>query len=398
MSTAAGPDLDVLIVGGGLTGCALALALARTSRAVGLVETQLPVPSAASFDERHLGLSLASVRALEALGVWQRVREATQAITSIHISSQGEFGSARLDASAHGLAEFGRVCPARVLGQALNEAVAALPALELLRPAQLLGAEHSADSVCARLAQGGASLTLRTRLLVGADGTHSLVRQLAGLTAISHDYGQTAVVSNLESSRPHAGQACERLTRDGPLALLPLPGDRRCGLVWTQSHADAKRRLALDEQQFADELQEALGWRLGRIQRIGRRQGWPLARVQTLPSASPPARMVLIGNAAQTLHPMAAQGFNLGLRDALGLAAAISAQSDAGAAATLTSFSVARSADRARTLAFSHGLVEMTGLRSLPAGWMRSAGLVALDALPALKDRLVQFGTGFGRG
>lgn len=390
--------LDVLIVGGGLTGCALALALAGSGRRVGLVETHLPVTAAASFDERHLGLSLASVRSLAALGVWPRVGEATQAIHRIHVSSQGEFGSTLLEAAAHGLEAFGRVCPARALGQALNEAVAALPDLKLLRPAQLLDARPADTEIAATLQQGDETLTVRTRLLVGADGTDSLVRRLAGLSAETHDYGQTAVVSNIETSRSHDGLACERLTRDGPLALLPLPGGRRCGLVWTQSSADARRRLTLDDAAFGTELQDALGWRLGKIQRIGRRQGWPLKRVQTLSPATPAPRMALIGNAAQTLHPIAAQGFNLGLRDALGLARAVAAHADAGDPSVLSAFAAARQGDREDTLDFSHRLVEMTGMRSAPARWLRSIGLLALDALPPLQARLVQFGTGFGRG
>lgn len=390
--------LDVLIVGGGLTGCALALALAGSGRRVGLVETHAPATATASFDERHLGLSLASVRALEALGVWSRVSEATQPIASIQISSQGEFGSTRLHAPAHGLDAFGRVCPARALGQALNEAVAALPGLTLLRPAQLRGAQLDGSRVVATLEVAGAMHTVPTQLLVGADGTASLVRQLAGLSARIHDYGQTAIVSNLETQRGHAGRAFERLTRDGPLALLPLPGNRRLGVVWTHPTAAAQPRLALSDGQFIDELQAAFGWSLGRIQRVGRRQAWALQRVQTLPADLPPERMVLIGNAAQTLHPIAAQGFNLGLRDALGLAQALAGEPDCGAASVLRRFACARQPDRERTLRFSHGLVEWTGLRSLPAGWLRSAGLLALDALPPLQARLVQFGTGFGRG
>ena len=388
-------SLDVLIVGGGLTGCALALALRDSGLQVGLLERRLPVVPPAGFEERHLGLAEASVASLQQLGVGAALQTAAGAIRSVHVSSQGELGHCVLDAAEHGVARLGITCPARALGTTLETALHTLPNLTLIRPAELLEARAEADALSVTLTTEGGPRTLRTRLLVGADGADSRVRQLAGIAAMVEDSGQVALVSNMAVERPHQDRAYERFTRTGPLAVLPLPGPgHRCGVVWTLPAADAQARMRWADAPYREGLQAAFGHRLGRIERLGPRQPHPLVRVLSAHTTAP--RIALIGNAAQTLHPIGAQGFNLGLRDALGLATAIrSGGSDAGHSTVLAAYADGRGPDRVRTRGFSEGLLAWTVPPALAPA--RTLGLLGLDLLKPLRARMVRFGMGYGR-
>ena len=307
---------DVLIVGGGLVGASLAIALDGSGLDVALAESAAPrVEAQPSYDDRNLALAQASVNALTALGVWTHLSTATP-IRKIHISRQGEFGAVRLDAAQHGLEAFGAVVPARELGNALLRRLDACEGLRRFAPATVRSIDLDANGAIARLHTANGEQTIRARLLVGADGTQSFVRDALGIGVDRFDYAQTAFVLNVTTERV-IDSAYERFTSSGPTALLPL-GERRGGVVLTVPTEEASRVTQLDDAAFLDLLHARFGWRLGRLSRPGKRVSYPLHRVcaQRLTST----RAALIGNAAQTLHPIAAQGFNLGLRDALTLA------------------------------------------------------------------------------
>jgi 2-octaprenyl-6-methoxyphenol hydroxylase len=390
---------DVLIIGGGLVGASLAIALQGAGLVVGLVEATAPDALPAVFDERNLSFSEATVHALGALGVLARLRVPGGAIERIHISRQGDFGRTLLVAADHGRREFGRVVVARDFGLALEARLTGLPALRRYRPARFIGLEPVADGVRAvRIADADGERVLRTRLLVAADGTHSTVRQALGIGSDMHDYGQTLFVTRLRTQRPPDGTAFERFGPDGPTALLPR-SDGHYGLVHGvgQDEADAVARL--DEAAFLERVQAHFGWRAGRFLACGARSAYPMTRVLAQAITAP--RAVLVGNAAQTMHPIGAQGFNLGLRDALTLAELIlqaragDAQSDCGDAALLAHYARRRSDDRDRTVVFSDGLARITanpanGLRPL-----RSLGLLAADRLPSLQAWLVGGAMGY---
>jgi 2-octaprenyl-6-methoxyphenol hydroxylase len=237
---------------------------------------------------------------------------------------------------------------------------------------------------------------LRTRLLVGADGTESLVRRAFGIEVERHDYGQSAFVTTVTVDRPLHGCAYERFTDSGPVALLPL-GANRAGLVLSVPTADAARVAALDDDAFIAFVHERFGWRAGRFSRPGRRKPYPLARVLASRTTAP--RIVLVGNAAQTVHPLGAQGFNLGLRDALTLAellrAAVAAGADPGAAELLARHVRRRAADRSATTRFSDDLVRLMGNDFAPLRIARSLGFHALDRIAPLKRRFALRGMGF---
>lgn len=388
---------DVTLVGGGLVGSSLAIALNGSGLSVALIEAASPrMQAVPREDERNLALARASTVALETLGVWRHLAAAATAIRQIHISRAGEFGSLRLDAQREGVDQLGAVVPARELGAALSRELDLCTEIQRYQPAQLLGAVTEAAGVRLQLRTDAGEETLHTRLLVGADGTASLVRKLIGIGSDEIDYGQTLLVCSLRPERDLAGLAYERFTDTGPVALLPL-AERRAGLVLSLPGDEAAALLEAGDAEFLAVAQQRFGWRAGRFSRVGRRSAHAIRRVVAHSLVAP--RTVLVGNAAQTIHPIGAQGFNLGLRDALGLAQRLIAQQrrggDPGDAALLQHYAMERREDRDGVLAFSDGLVRLACHPSSVLAPLRSAGLLLAGLLPGARAAITRRGMGF---
>ena len=386
-------DHDVAIVGGGLVGASLAIALDRAGIDVALVEGTPAGAMPPVFDQRNLSFSDATVNALTALDVMRRLDSPTGAIRRIHVSRAGDFGSTWLDAADYGRDRFGEVVVARAFGDALESCLGELQRLTRYRPARFVGfAEDASDGRMLRLDTDAGERRLRVRLVVGADGTRSQVRDALGIDADEHDYAQRLFVARLRTRRAPDGIAYERLRDSGPTALLPR-GDGHYGLVHGVAAHQADAVAALDDAAFLARVQDAFGWRAGRFVSIGPRSAYPLAKVVATDTVA--ARAVLVGNAAQTLHPLGAQGFNLGLRDALTLAELVAAAADPGSDALLRAYVARRHEDRARTLQFSDGLARLT---AHPAPWLRplrSLGLLAIDRVPSLRSLLAGGAMGY---
>ena len=384
---------DVVIVGGGLVGASLAIALVRQGVEVGLVEAAPAGQMPAVFDQRNLSFAAATVNALTALGVMQQLRTPTGPIRRIHISRQGDFGRVRLEAQDYGRATFGQVVVARDFGEALEARLDGLSGLTRYRPARFVGfAPDEAGHRALRIADAEGERTLHARLVVAADGTRSAVREALGIGVDEHDYGQTLFVARVRATQAPDGTAYERLGDDGPTALLPR-GDRHWGVVHGVAREQAETVAALDDAAWLARLQRAVGWRIGRLVASGERSAYPIVRVVAQRLVAD--RAVVLGNAAQTIHPIGAQGFNLGLRDALTLAEEIARGDDPGAASRLAAYAARRREDRERTLAFSDGLARLTANPSPLLKPVRSAGLVAMEAQPSLQALLVGGAMGF---
>ena len=393
MTAPSSPRGPVLIVGGGLVGASLAIALDAAGVDALLVEAAAPRTDAQpSYDERNLALARATVNGLEAIGVWAHAREGATAIEHIHVSRAGEFGSVRLAAHHAGVDALGWTLPARELGAALLRRLEGCSRLERLAPARLEALEPLADGWRAQVRSAEGVRHIHTPLLVGADGTASFVRERLGIATDTHDYGQTLFVCTVTPEREHAHRAYERFSDEGPVALLPLAG-RRCGLVLTVPGVQAEAVAAMDDARYLALAQRRFGWRLGRLSRPGKRFPYAIQRVAANRLTAP--RAVLVGNAAQTVHPIGAQGFNLGLRDALTLAEMVASAADPGDEHLLAAYAARRAPDREGTMTMSHGLVQ---LACLPQPWLaplRSLALLACDRVPPLKDALLRRGMGF---
>lgn len=390
-------DFDVVIVGGGLVGCSLACALAPLGLAVGLVDAGGPAPLSA--DPRKLALAAASLNALAALGVLARLPSPPAPIRHLQVSREGDFGRLELHARDHGREAFGGVVLAGDLGQALQQAVADLPGLHAVRGHAEAAGLDAAGRALAVTVEGAGAESWRARLLVAADGTRSPLRLAAGIGSDEHDYGQTLIVTSARLSAAAADTAYERLTDHGPCALLPMAGGRHGALCGVASD-EAAAVLALDDAAFADYLQSRFGWRAGRVLAVGGRSAWPLKRVVARRLVA--ERLVLVGNAAQTIHPIGAQGFNLGLRDALSLVDAIAYAREAagegfdvGAEALLADHVARRHEDRERTLAFSDGLARITASASPLHRFGRSLGFAALNLDAGLRAEFAMGAMGF---
>ena len=388
------PTYDVLIVGGGLVGASLAIALDRIGMEVGMVEATPSGELPTVFDQRNLSFAAATVNALSALGVMSKLRAPTGPIRRIHVSREGDFGRVWLDAADYGRDSFGQVVVARDFGEALETRLAELPRLTRYRPARCIGVEPVADGFRGlRIASADGERRLRARLVVGADGTRSAVRELLHIDTEEHDYFQTLFVARVRAARAPDGTAWERFGEHGPTALLPR-GDRHFGVVHGVARDQAATVAALDEASWLARLQQAIGWRAGRLLASGERSAYPL--VQVLAKSLLAERVVLVGNAAQTVHPVGAQGFNLGLRDALTLAELIEHdRSDVGAAHLLSAYVQQRQPDREQTVEFSRGLARLTANPSPLLRPLRSAGLLAASQVAGLQARLVGGAMGF---
>jgi 2-octaprenyl-6-methoxyphenol hydroxylase len=384
----------VMIIGGGLVGASLALALDRAGVPATLVEATPSGVMPEVFDQRNLSFAEATVNALGALGVMARLRRPTGAIRRIHVSRQGDFGRVLLQAADYGRMAFGQVVVARDFGEALEAALAEAPRIARLRPARFLGFATSTDPAVrlVRIADGEGERVLAARLVVAADGAGSAVRQALGIATETHDYGQRLFVARLRTQRGPDGTAFERLRDDGPTALLPR-GDGGYGLVHAVSAGEAAAVEALDETGFLARVQDAFGWRAGRMLEVGPRSVYPALRVVATGTVA--ERAVLVGNAAQALHPVGAQGFNLGLRDALTLAELVAGAADPGAASLLQAYQRRRDEDRQRTLAFSDGLARVTANPAPLLRPLRSLGLAAIGAPGPLQSMLAGGAMGY---
>lgn len=391
-------EVDVAIVGGGLVGATLALALRETALRVLLIEGFTPDSAAQpSFDERTTALGNGTRSIFQTLGVWQHMQADAAAIRAIHVSDAGRFGFARLTAREQGLDAFGYVVPNRVIGLGLWRDLAAGPQLSLRVPArcEAVSLQHDAALLSVHSALHGAE-SWRARLVVAADGAQSQVRAAAGIDATVEDYEQVAVVVNVAADRRNDGTAFERFTPSGPLAVLPL-GDGSYTVVWTLRPDAATEAMALPDAAFLALMQQRFGWRAGKLLRAGRRNAYPLQLSRAAGSIG--TRAVLVGNAAQALHPVAGQGFNLGVRDAAILAellaGAAAAGGDPGANALLQDFAARREADRRGVTGFTDNLVKIFGSERPGVPAVRDLGLLLFDLLPPAKNALSRISWGF---
>ncbi len=390
-------EVDVAIVGGGMVGASLALALRDLAIRVVLIEGVAPTSTTQpSFDDRTTALGNASRRIFESLGVWVAIGPQAAAIRTIHVSDAGRFGFARLRAEEQGIDAFGYVVANRVLGAALWEKLQASGSITLRVPATPEDIEITEAGATFNLVnEGGSREQINARLVVAADGAHSSVRAAADIEAGVEDYDQVAIVANVAADRAHDGTAYERFTPSGPLAVLPLY-DGSYGVIWSCRPQDASGVMSLDDDSYLRELQTRFGWRAGRFVRVGRRASYPLRLTRA--SATTATRTVLIGNAAQALHPVAGQGFNLGLRDAAMLAEVIAnaGVSDVGAPMLLQRFAQWRAADRSGVVRFTDGLVKLFGSSRPGVGLLRNLGLLMFDLTPPAKSALARVSAGFG--
>ena len=398
-------DYDIAIVGGGLVGMSLAIALGQLEAAprVALIEAhdyaQLPPPS---FDSRTIALSFSSRQIFEGLGLWSALsQQGVTAIETIHISDRGHPGMTRLQAREQHVEALGYVVENRVLGEVLYARLQQLPHVKLHTRAELQDVVIQPAQVQLTGVQAGEAFVITCGLLVAADGTNSFVRQRMGIEQDSRDYHQSAVIANVATDRAHNHIAYERFTESGPMALLPLNGaddaPHRYGLVWTVAQDKVDALMHLVEQAFAAQLRERLGSRAGNFIRIGQRHAYPLGLTQIREHVR--ARLAFIGNAAHTLHPVAGQGFNLGLRDVAALSQvitdALNAQQDPGALEHLQAYASWRRRDLLTTTMFTDSLVRIFSTDFLPLVLARNAGLLAMDLFAPVRKRLTRHAMGY---
>ena len=400
---AANDSFDIAIVGGGMVGASLAVALQGLDVRVALIEA-VPHDAASqpSFDERTTALSNGSRRILETLGVWPAVAAAATPIAKIHVSDQGHFGFARIDAKEQGLRALGYVVANRALGAALWSKLGDRDDLRVYCPAKVSRLTPGERSVeLGVLEASGVESSIRAQLVIAADGVESAVRGAFGVSADVRDYEQTAVITTVLPRRFHDHVAYERFTAMGPLALLPL-NDGRCTLVLALNRTLAESAMSWSDEEFLAEVQRRFGFRLGRFLKVGRRVPYPLALSRAKRTSA--GRCAIIGNAAQGLHPVAGMGFNLGLRDVACLAELIAEHCgeqsgnpplrDFGASALLSAYDAWRAADRNEIIAFTDGLVRLFANPLGAVRRLRNVGLLAFDLLPPAKAALSSLSTG----
>jgi 2-octaprenyl-6-methoxyphenol hydroxylase len=375
---------DITIVGTGLTGLTLAAALSKLPIQVALIDAKKPNLIDDNFhDARSIALSRVSHQIFRSLDLWSAIKAYATPIKKIHISDRGRFAFAHIHASDFKLDALGHVVEYHQLEKSLWNAVHASSNIDYFIPATLTKIQEHNNYL--ELVYGEQK-SIKTKLLVASDGSNSAIRSILNIRYQEKDYKQHALVTNVGINRQHDGVAYERFTSDGPLALLPL-GEKRYAIVWTQNPAAATTLLQLPEKEFLAALQKTFGYRVGKFIWVGKRQIFPLRLLYTHENIK--SRVALIGNASHTLHPVAGQGFNLGLRDVAHIIQMITdslaLEKDIGNAELLKAYAENRTWDRTQFIYFTNHLINLFSNELLPVVLGRSIGLNAFDLVPSLK-------------
>ncbi|WAU72564.1 2-octaprenyl-6-methoxyphenyl hydroxylase [Acinetobacter sp. TR11] len=397
---------QVIIVGGGMVGLSLALMLAKSNIAVKLLEAvkypnyddENVAPYHSSFDARNTALSRRSVQIYQKLGLWEALQQYATPILQVHITEQGSFGKARLVAEQEKVESFGQVIENAWLGRVLLTQVRQQPLIELIDGVQVTSLAQDAEQVQIEAMRNGEYIhSLKSKLVIAADGRDSFCRQAIGVGVDEHDYDQVAIVTTVQTSKPHQQVGFERFSALGPLALLPLPGEYRRSVVWpVKKGTEAEWLGEENDQHFLDALQETYGDRAGKFEKTGKRFSYPLAQVLAHKQAV--GRVVLMGNAAHTIHPVAGQGFNLCLRDADVLVRFLMEQlaksDDIGSPDNLLAYEQARLTDQQRVIKFCDSVVRGFSNQNPILKLLRNTGLIAFDVIPGVKPLVANYAMG----
>lgn len=396
---------EVIIVGGGMVGLSLALMLAKQNIAVKLLEAiKYPnyddenlAPYHSSFDARNSALSRRTVQIYQELGLWSALQEHATPILEVNITEQGSFGKARLKAEQEKVESFGQVIENAWLGRVLLTEVQKQPLIELIDGVQVTQLTQDADMAYIDASRGEEQLSLQAKLVIAADGRDSFCRKALGIGASEHDYDQVAIVTTVQTSKPHNHVGFERFSNLGPLALLPLPGEYRRSVVWPVKKGTEGEWLGDEnDQHFLDALQDTYGDRAGKFQKTGKRFSFPLSQV--LAEKQAVGRVVLMGNAAHTIHPVAGQGFNLCMRDAHVLVRYLTEQiaqnADLGDAVMLQAYEASRLTDQQRVIKFCDSVVRGFSNSNPILKFIRNTGLVAFDTIPGIKPLVANYAMG----
>jgi 2-octaprenyl-6-methoxyphenol hydroxylase len=372
--------------------CALSSSMATSNLRIAIIESvTLSNDQQPSYDDRGLTLSASSKRILEQIDVWQQVQAYATPIKKIHVSEQGRFGFTRLSADEVGRNELGNIVIARALGQALHKQMASYKNVELICPAELKHFKRNNEMMELEITESGQTRIISAGLLVGADGSRSLVRRLADINTKEKDFKQTAIVANVTTQKPNNATAFERFTPHGPVALLPIDKNRSV-LVFTVNRNNAEYYLAMSDELFIKEIENEFGRRLGYIGQVGQRRSYPLFFIEALEQYQ--QQLVLLGNAAHSIHPNAAQGFNLGLRDVAGLAECIftglKKGYDISDITILEDYVALRQKDQKRIMRLSNKLASIFYNEYPVLSSARNAAMLLLDVIPELKKSFMQ--------
>ncbi|KIE87290.1 MULTISPECIES: 2-octaprenyl-6-methoxyphenyl hydroxylase [Acinetobacter] len=396
---------QVIIVGGGMVGLSLSLMLAKANIAVKLLEAvkypnyddQNVAPYHSSFDARNTALSRRSVQIYQKLGLWDALQQHATPILQVHITEQGSFGKARLIAEQEKVESFGQVIENAWLGRVLLTQVRQQPLIELIDGVQVTALTQDAEQVHIEAKRGDEVLKLESKLLIAADGRDSFCRQAIGVGVDVHDYDQVAIVTTVQTSKPHEQVGFERFSALGPLALLPLPGEYRRSVVWPVKKGTEGEWLGEEnDQHFLDALQKTYGDRAGKFEKTGKRFSYPLSQVLAHKQAV--GRVILMGNAAHTIHPVAGQGFNLCLRDAdvlvRYLVNQLTTSDDIGNPDNLLAYEQARLSDQQRVIKFCDTVVRGFSNQNPLLKLIRNTGLIAFDVIPGVKPLVANYAMG----
>ncbi|TOI24300.1 2-octaprenyl-6-methoxyphenyl hydroxylase [Vibrio parahaemolyticus] len=380
---------DVVIAGGAMAGATLALAIEHLSQGALRVAVVEPFKAQSDqhpgFDSRSIALSYGTVNLLRHLELWSAIEPFSTPIEHIHVSDRSHAGMTDITKHDVGVEALGYVVELADVGRVYQELLTHSTAIDLYCPDSAKHITRTQENVTIELASGE---LLYAKLLVAADGAVSQCCQQIGLELSEHDFDQVAVIANIVTQEPHQGRAFERFTENGPVALLPM-SDNRMSLVWCLRPDEAQIVMELSESEFLERLQQDFGWRLGAMQKVGLRASYPLLLRHRKQNIS--HRFAIVGNAAQTLHPIAGQGFNLGIRDVVTLAEELVKQGeDVGRYQGLIRFSQRREADRNETIWLTSSLVHVFSNDLLAMRIGRNTALAAMDNLSIFKQPLLR--------